>query len=61
MARKISEDCLYCLKKWEGLRLQAYQDVSGVWTIDYGHTGKAGKPTVIESMMITEKKLKPCL
>lgn len=55
MARKISEDCLYCLKKWEGLRLQAYQDVSGVWTIGYGHTGKAGKPTVIESMMITEK------
>ncbi|EJF87316.1 MULTISPECIES: lysozyme [Bartonella] len=56
MARRISEDCLDCLKKWEGLRLQAYQDVSGVWTIGYGHTGKAGKPIVIEGMVITEKK-----
>lgn len=24
---------------WEGLRLEAYQDVVGVWTIGYGHTG----------------------
>ena len=25
---------------WEGCRLIAYQDVAGVWTIGYGHTGK---------------------
>ncbi|QEE09261.1 phage lysozyme [Bartonella kosoyi] len=56
MARKINKDCLHCLKQWEGLRLRAYQDISGVWTIGYGHTGKAGKPTVVEGMMITEKK-----
>ncbi|WP_273754492.1 lysozyme [Bartonella sp. MM73XJBT.G] len=61
MTRKISEDCLYCLKKWEGLRLQAYQDASGVWTIGYGHTKKAGKPTVIEGMVITEKKAETML
>lgn len=29
------------IKKWEGLRLNAYQDVVGVWTIGYGHTGTA--------------------
>ena len=23
----------------EGLRLEAYQDVKGVWTVGYGHTG----------------------
>ena len=27
------------LKEFEGLRLEAYQDVAGVWTIGYGHTG----------------------
>lgn len=24
---------------FEGLRLEAYQDVAGIWTIGYGHTG----------------------
>lgn len=27
------------LKTEEGLRLEAYQDILGVWTIGYGHTG----------------------
>jgi lysozyme len=27
-------------KKFEGLRLTAYQDQVGVWTIGYGHTGR---------------------
>jgi lysozyme len=27
------------LKQFEGLKLQAYQDQGGVWTIGYGHTG----------------------
>lgn len=32
------------LREWEGVRLDAYQDGGGVWTIGYGHTGdvKAG-------------------
>ncbi|WP_455480469.1 lysozyme [Bartonella sp. B12(2025)] len=61
MARKISKDCLHCLKKWEGLRLHAYQDVSGIWTIGYGHTEKAGKPKVVEDMVITEKQAETVL
>ena len=28
------------LKEFEGLRLAAYQDAAGVWTIGYGHTGR---------------------
>jgi lysozyme len=27
-------------KQFEGCRLEAYQDIAGVWTIGYGHTGK---------------------
>ncbi|WP_019218670.1 lysozyme [Bartonella florencae] len=61
MARKINKNCLACLKRWEGLRLQAYQDASGVLTIGYGHTGKAGKPAVVEGMVITEKKAETML
>lgn len=26
------------IKKFEGLRLESYQDIAGVWTIGYGHT-----------------------
>lgn len=31
------------IKEWEGLELQAYQDIVGVWTIGYGHT-KTARP-----------------
>lgn len=30
------------IKRWEGLELEAYQDIAGVWTIGYGHTETAG-------------------
>lgn len=31
------------IDKWEGLRLEAYQDGGGVWTIGWGHT-KTARP-----------------
>jgi lysozyme len=37
-------------KKFEGLRLTAYQDQTGLWTIGYGHTG----PDVHSRLTITE-------
>lgn len=37
------------IKKAEGLRLKAYLDTGGVWTIGYGHTG----PEVVEGLTIT--------
>lgn len=40
MTRKITAYSLEKLKQWEGLRLAAYQDSGGVWTIGYGHTGQ---------------------
>ena len=39
------------LTHFEGLRLEAYQDSVGVWTIGYGHT-----KGVIPSMKITESQ-----
>jgi lysozyme len=35
---------------FEGLRLTAYQDVAGIWTIGYGHTG----PGICAGMVITD-------
>ncbi|HKX36117.1 MAG TPA: lysozyme [Rhizorhapis sp.] len=38
MARTINAAGLALVKAHEGLRLEAYQDTSGIWTIGYGHT-----------------------
>ncbi len=35
-----SENGLNLTKQFEGLRLSAYTDQVGVWTIGYGHTGQ---------------------
>ncbi len=35
----LSQNGLNLIKGFEGLRLSAYQDSAGVWTIGYGHTG----------------------
>ena len=47
---QISETGIELLKRFEGLSLEAYQDVAGIWTIGYGHTG----PDVEPGMRITE-------
>ena len=54
MTRKISSTGLDCIKRWEGLRLQAYQDQAGIWTIGYGHTAAAGSPVPVKGMHINE-------
>ncbi len=36
---RYSDAGLSLTKTFEGLRLQAYQDAGGVWTVGYGHTG----------------------
>jgi lysozyme len=37
--KELGVDALDLIKKFEGLRLQAYQDVAGIWTIGFGSTG----------------------
>lgn len=49
------------IRKWEGLRTKAYQDVAGIWTIGYGHTSAAGSPKVTAGMVITEKRAEEIL
>lgn len=35
---RASSTLIAAIKKFEGVRLTAYQDAKGVWTIGYGHT-----------------------
>ncbi len=48
--KRTSKAGLQLIKDVEGLRLQAYQDTGGVWTIGVGHTG----PEVVKGKVITE-------
>ncbi len=41
---KTSELGVALIKRFEGLELTAYQDIAGIWTIGYGHTGPDVKP-----------------
>jgi len=47
---KYSDQGFALTKQFEGLKLTAYQDQGGVWTIGYGHTG----PNVHGGLTITE-------
>ncbi|MET3560721.1 lysozyme [Bartonella japonica] len=59
--RKISQEGLELIKRWEGLRLEAYRDTACIWTIGYGHTSDAGKPLVKKGMCITQKQAEEIL
>jgi lysozyme len=52
-----SDEGLEMTKGFEGLRLEAYQDVAGVWTIGYGHTGT----DVHAGMRVTEAEAEDLL
>ncbi|MBS7698786.1 MULTISPECIES: lysozyme [unclassified Chelatococcus] len=54
MARRTNDEGVDFIKRWEGKRLTAYLDSVGVLTIGYGHTSKAGPPTVTKGMTITD-------
>lgn len=41
------------VERFEGLRLFAYRDSVGVWTIGYGHTARAGRPWPAAGMWLT--------
>jgi len=49
----INENTIELIRRFEGLRLKAYRDAVGVWTIGYGHTSRAGPPKVRPGMRIT--------
>lgn len=49
MLRRINQEGVELIKRWEGLRLESYRCSAGVWTIGYGYTA-----TAREGMRITE-------
>ncbi len=60
---RISERGINLLKSFEGLELEAYQDIAGIWTIGYGHTGDDVEPGMRiserEAEALLRKDLKP--
>ena len=56
-----NERTLALIRRFEGLRLVAYRDATGVWTIGYGHTGMAGPPRVRPGMRISRKEAEEIL
>lgn len=57
MARKITPFVVDKLKQWEGVKLLAYLDSVGVWTIGYGHTGSDVRP----GLRITQERAEELL
>ncbi len=54
---RVSNNGVALLKRFEGLELEAYQDIAGIWTIGYGHTG----PDVQPGMKISEREAEEIL
>jgi len=61
MARKINTEGLRHIMQWEGLKLEAYRDAGGVWTIGYGHTSRSGPPQVVAGMTVTRAQARKIL
>ena len=57
MKKRMSEKGLKLLEGYEGIRLVAYLDTAGVWTIGVGHTG----PEVHEGMIATLEQVRKWL
>lgn len=51
---KITQKGINLIKQFEGVRLTAYQDSVGVWTIGYGHTGSVSKGQTITQIQAEE-------
>lgn len=53
---QISQAGLEALADREGIRLEAYQDQRGIWTIGVGHTAAVGAPTPRAGLVITREQ-----
>lgn len=51
---KTSDHGIAFIKRWEGVKLKAYQCSANVWTIGVGHTAAMGNPKPVAGMKITE-------
>lgn len=57
----VSKRGLDIIKKWEGYRGNAYYCPSGVLTVGYGHTNRAGTLKISESTYFSEEKAEEVL
>jgi len=48
------------IESYEGLRLTAYQDTRGIWTVGFGSTSIGGKP-VVKGQTITQEQAEAAL
>lgn len=55
--RQVPGAAVDLVAKWEGCKLEAYQDIVGVWTVGYGSTG----PHVMPGLKITKAKARDLL
>ncbi len=59
---RYSDAGLTLTKQFEGLRLDAYQDCAGIWTVGYGHTGRDVNPdrrvTALEAEVLLRADLR---
>ena len=51
---RMTEEGLALIRRFEGLRHEAYRDAVGVWTIGYGHTSAAGPPHVSPGLRLSD-------
>lgn len=49
----INQAGISLIKEFEGCKLTAYQDIVGIWTIGYGHTG----PPVHPGLVLTQQEV----
>lgn len=60
---KASSKLIEFLKQAEGCKLEAYQDIVGVWTIGYGHTKgvkRGDKITPEQAEVFLREDIEPC-
>ena len=55
------QNCYEFIKSWEGLRLKAYQDSAGIWTIGYGCIEFPSGVKPVDGMVIDKEKAEELL
>ena len=58
---KMTDNGIALIKRYEGFRGRAYKDITGIWTIGYGHTSRAGPPRVTQGMKISRQQAEDIL
>lgn len=53
---KASANAFQLIKTFEGCKLEAYQDIAGIWTIGYGWTGPVDGRKIVSGLVISQQK-----